>query len=92
MAEVKVLIEGYTTTGSADESSCCTMTLVKDGNIAMVTDPGTLKSQKLLIDALKNEGLSVDDINVECITHLHMDHYRNIGMFPKAKALDYWGL
>jgi len=21
-----------------------------------------------------------------------MDHYRNIGMFPKAKALDYWGI
>jgi len=92
MAEVKILIEGYTTAGSQDESSCCTITLVKDKNIIMVVDPGTLKDQKLLIEALKGEGLTINDVNVVCITHSHMDHYRNIGMFPEAKALDYWGL
>lgn len=92
MAEVKILIEGYTSAESDDESTCPTMTLVRDENIVMITDPGTMKDQKLLIDALKKERLSVGDINVECITHSHMDHYRNIGMFPKAKALDYWGL
>ncbi|MCK5023935.1 MAG: MBL fold metallo-hydrolase, partial [Candidatus Aenigmarchaeota archaeon] len=34
---------------------------------------------------------TVDDINVVFITHSHMDHYKSIGMFPNAKALDYWG-
>ena len=95
MAEVKVLIEGYTTVGTVasdeEERSCSTVTLIRDEGVIMVVDPGTLEDQKILIDKLKEEGLSVDDVNVVCITHSHMDHYRNIGMFPKAKSLDYWG-
>ena len=71
--------------------SCSTVTLVRDNGITMVIDPGTLPGQKVLIDALKKEGLSIDDINVVGLTHSHMDHFRNIGMFPKAKIIDYWG-
>lgn len=95
MAEVKVLIEGYTTadsvTSGEEEKTCPTVTLIRDEGIIMVVDPGVLEDQKILVDKLKEEGLSVDDVNVVCITHSHMDHYRNIGMFPKAKSLDYWG-
>lgn len=90
MAQVKVLMEGYTS-GEADEHSCSTIVLVRYNKKSMVVDPGTMPDQKLLINSLKKEGLSVDDIDVVFITHSHMDHYRNIGMFPKAKALDYWG-
>lgn len=92
MAEVKILIKGYAMADSSDESYCSTITLVKDKNIVMVVDPGTLKNQKILIKKLKEEDLAIKDINVVCITHSRMDRYRNIGMFPKAKALDYWGL
>jgi len=92
MAEVKILIEGYTTEDTSEETSCSTIILLKDKNIVMVIDPGTMKDQKILIEKLKEENLTVDDVNVVCITHSHMDHYRNIGMFPKAKSLDYWGL
>lgn len=58
----------------------------------MVVDPGILESQQVLINALEKEGLTVDDINTVCITHSHMDHYRNLGMFPNAKVLDYFGV
>ncbi|MBD3208736.1 MAG: MBL fold metallo-hydrolase [Candidatus Nealsonbacteria bacterium] len=96
MAEIKVLIEGYTTadTATADEEerTCPTITLVKDKDIIMIVDPGVLESQQMLIDKLKEGGLTVHDINVVCITHSHIDHYRNIGMFPKAKTLEHWGL
>jgi len=96
MAEVKVLIEGYTNADSAgggsEEKTCATITLIKDGDIVMVVDPGVLDSQKFLIDALGEEGLTVDDVNVVCITHSHIDHYRNAGMFSKAKTLEYFGL
>ena len=91
MAEVKVLLKGYTSGETGEGASCSTVVLVKDEGINMIVDPGTMKSQQLLVDKLKEEGLSVDDINIVCITHSHMDHYRNIGMFPNAKALDYWG-
>jgi len=95
MAEVKILIEGYTTADSVvlggEEKSCSTITLVRDRDIIMVVDEGVLENQKMLVDKLREEGLSIDDVNVVCITHSHIDHYRNIGMFPEAKSLEYWG-
>jgi len=92
MAEVKVLIEGHTSAESGGEKTCATITLIKDGDNKIIVDPGILESQKILVDKLKEEGLSVDDINIVFITHSHIDHYRNIGMFPEAKTLEYFGL
>lgn len=95
MAEVKVLIEGYTTADSkkfGEEKTCPTITLVKDGDIVMIVDPGILEDQKILVEKLREEGLAIKDANIVCITHSHIDHYRNIGMFPKAKTLEYFGL
>ncbi len=95
MAKVKILIKGYTTAdsiGAEEEKTCPTITLVKDRDIVIIVDPGVLESQQILIDKLKEEDLSVDDINIVCITHSHIDHYRNIGMFPGAKTLEYFGL
>jgi len=95
MAEVKILIEGYTSADMADsgeERTCPTITLVKDNGLNIIVDPGVLESQQLLIDALNKEGLTPDDIDIIFITHSHIDHYRNIGMFARAKALEYFGL
>ena len=58
----------------------------------MVVDPGILKSQQELVNALAKENLTVEDVNFVFITHSHIDHYRNIGMFPKAKTLEYFGI
>jgi len=95
-AQVKILIEGCTNADSVvatgEERTRPTITLVKDNDIIMVVDPGTLESQQLLVDALRKENLTVGDIDVVCITHSHIDHYRNIGMFPKAKTLEFYGL
>jgi glyoxylase-like metal-dependent hydrolase (beta-lactamase superfamily II) len=85
-AEVKILIEGEIA------SDRPTITLIRDGALVMVVDPGILESQQVLIDALEKENLTVGDVNVVCITHSHLDHYRNIGMFPDAKVLEYFGL
>lgn len=92
MVKVKILIEGYAKEDSQEGTFCPTVTLVKDKDIVMVIDPGTMKDRKLLIEKLKEEGLTINDVNIVCITHSHTDYYRNIGMFPKAKVLDYWGL
>ena len=95
MTEVKVLVKGWTTADSkepVEESTGATISLVIDKNIKMVVDPGVLENQQILVNALKKEGLSIDDINYVCLTHSHIDHFRNIGMFPKAKSSDYWGL
>ncbi|MDO8524087.1 MAG: MBL fold metallo-hydrolase [bacterium] len=96
MAEVKVLIEGYTSAdvkdNSGEEKTCSTISLVKSGNIIMVVDPGVLESQELLKNALTKEGIGINDVNYVFVTHSHADHYRNVGMFPKAKLLEYFAL
>jgi len=95
-AEVKVLVEGVTNADSVfetgEEHTRPTISLVRDGDLVMVVDPGVLENQQVLVDALQKENLTVDDVNVVCITHSHLDHYRNIGMFPNAKSLDYYGM
>jgi glyoxylase-like metal-dependent hydrolase (beta-lactamase superfamily II) len=58
----------------------------------MVVDPGVLESQQILIDALKKEGLGINDVNCVGLTHSHIDHYRNIGMFPSAKTVEFYGI
>jgi len=93
MSKVKVLIKGYTGEDkNGEEKTCPTMTLIKDNGTTLLSDPGVLENQQILVDKLKEEGLTVDDIDIVFITHSHIDHYRNIGMFPKAKTLEYWGL
>ena len=95
-AQVKVLFEGFTNADSVaetgEEKSSPTITLIRDGDLVIVVDPGVLESQQILVDALQKENLTVDDVDIVCITHSHIDHYRNIGMFPKAKTLEFFGL
>ena len=94
MAEVKILIKGYTSVDikESEEKTCPTITLIKDGGNIIITDPGVLESQEILKEKLREEGLSVDDVDFVFLTHSHLDHYRNTGMFPKAKVLEYFGI
>lgn len=93
MAKVKVLIEGYTTADSgAEEKSCAVITLIQSDNHNIIVDPGVLESQEMLTEALTKEGLKIDDVDFVFLTHSHIDHFRNIGMFPKAKTLEFWGI
>ena len=94
MAEVKILVEGYTTADKPgeEEKTCPTITLVRDQDLVIVVDPGVLENQSILVDALKREGLSLEDVNVVFLTHSHIDHFRNIGMFPNAKVIEYYGV
>jgi glyoxylase-like metal-dependent hydrolase (beta-lactamase superfamily II) len=92
MAEVKVLVVGYTGADNGDEKTQATITFIKDNDIIMVVDPGVLESQQVLVDALKKQGLKISDINYVGLTHSHLDHYRNIGMFPTAKTVEFYGI
>ena len=95
MAEVKVLIPGYTSAdveGNEDEKTCATITLVKDKNIIMIVDPGVLENQKILVDALEKEGLGINDVTHVFLTHPHPDHFMNVGMFPNAKVVESFGI
>ncbi len=90
MAEVKILLEGYSSVDSGDRA-CSTVTLVRDDDIIMVIDPGTLSSKDVLLNALQKENLTIEDITIVGLTHSHIDHFKYVGMFPNAKVLEYWG-
>ncbi|OGZ69553.1 MAG: hypothetical protein A3D44_02545 [Candidatus Staskawiczbacteria bacterium RIFCSPHIGHO2_02_FULL_42_22] len=93
MAEVKVLIEGfYIEQPNGMARVGATVSLVRDKNIIMVVDPGTMENQQVLIDALAKEKLTVNEVTTVAITHSHIDHYRNVGMFPNANVVEYWGI
>ena len=96
MAEVKVLIKGFTYADCKESGinlgTRATISLIRDGDIIMVADPGVLNNQSEMIEALAKENLKVNDITHVFISHSHLDHYRNIGMFPSAITVEYWGL
>ena len=92
MTSVKILIEGYASVNNEEDKICLTISLIRDGKNIIVVDPGVLEKQDMLIEALENEGLEIKDIDFVFLTHSHMDHYRNIGMFADAKNLEFWGI
>ena len=85
MAEIKVLIEGIHK--FLDEGKlriCSTVTLIKsDKNI--LVDTGSFLDKDKLIEGLKKEGLTVEEIDIVILTHLHLDHLINIYLFKNAK-------
>jgi len=87
MAKVKVLIEGYV---KKDTLVVPTTTLIQDGDINIVVDPGMGKNKpEVLKNALEKENLSFEDIRIVFTTHYHLDHTQHTGLFPKAKLIDY---
>lgn len=88
MAEVKILIEGYVKENGAKVVP--TTTLIQDGRINIIVDPGMGENKKeVLKKVLKKVNLDFDDINIIFCTHYHLDHTQYVGLFPKAKLIDY---
>jgi glyoxylase-like metal-dependent hydrolase (beta-lactamase superfamily II) len=88
MATVDVLVTGHVEETDAGSSVHPTISLVRDGDLVVVVDPGILSDQALLTDALRGHGLALDDVTHVFVTHHHVDHTRNIGMFPRSVVVD----
>jgi glyoxylase-like metal-dependent hydrolase (beta-lactamase superfamily II) len=88
MATVDVLVTGHVEHTDAGNSVHPTISLVRDGDLVIVVDPGILSDPSLLTIALQSHGFSPADVTHVFVTHHHIDHTRNIGMFPSAKVVD----
>jgi glyoxylase-like metal-dependent hydrolase (beta-lactamase superfamily II) len=90
MAKVDVLLKGYDEGELTDkfQKYACSTTLVRADGRNIIVDPGTHKDQKLYIDALKSFDLTLSDIEYVFITHEHLDHSRDIALFPNATVID----
>ncbi len=86
MAKTKVLIEGYARENGKSELASSTTTLIIDGEIKIVVDPGM--NRKMLLDSLKEENLLPSDINYVILTHTHLDHCLLAGIFENAIVYD----
>jgi glyoxylase-like metal-dependent hydrolase (beta-lactamase superfamily II) len=88
-ATVDVLVTGHVTqTDTGDSDVHPTVSLVRDGDLVIVVDPGILSDPALLTDALAERGLAVADVTHVFVTHHHLDHTRNVGMLPTAVVID----
>jgi len=86
MAEVKVLIEGYAKEENGAEFASSTTTLIREGDLNIIVDPGM--NRKLLLESLRKEGLPSDKINYVILTHYHLDHSLLAGIFKNARIMD----
>jgi glyoxylase-like metal-dependent hydrolase (beta-lactamase superfamily II) len=88
MAKVKILIKGYVKENGSKVVP--TTTLIQDEKINIIVDPGMGKNKKeTLKKFLEKEHLDFNNINIVFCTHYHLDHIQYIGLFPKAKIIDY---
>jgi glyoxylase-like metal-dependent hydrolase (beta-lactamase superfamily II) len=89
MATVDVLVTGHVEqTDTGGSSVHPTVSLVRDGDLVVVVDPGILADPALLTEALAGHGLTAAAVTHVFVTHHHIDHTRNIGMFPTARVVD----
>ena len=91
-ASVHVLQSGYAREESDGEHVGSTVTLITDGDVVVVVDPGMVASRAALLDALAGHGVTPDAVTVVVFSHHHPDHTVNAALFPVARIHDHWAV
>lgn len=87
MNQIDILIEGYAkVTDSGWVASGTTTLITTEQGTKIIVDPGC--NRDLLLQRLAERKLTIEDIDYVFITHHHVDHAMNMGIFPKAKVID----
>ncbi len=86
MIEFVILIQGYAHERDGVLIASPTTVLIESGGLKILVDPGA--NPQRLLDALKKEDLTPDDIDVVFVTHHHLDHVLNIRLFPHKDIYD----
>jgi glyoxylase-like metal-dependent hydrolase (beta-lactamase superfamily II) len=84
-AEVRVLFEGY-----VRDRTAATVSLITDGDVRAVVDPGMVPEPASILDPLRAAGLGPQDVTDVVLSHHHPDHTVNAGLFPGARVHDHW--
>jgi glyoxylase-like metal-dependent hydrolase (beta-lactamase superfamily II) len=83
MTTVHLLHAGYN-----HERVGSSITLVRDGDALIVTDPGLVAHRSRILDPLRDLGVAPEDVTHIFISHHHPDHMTNIALFPNAWLID----
>ena len=91
-ARVHVLMDGYAREEEDGDRVGSTVTLITDGDVTVVVDPGMVWSRAALISALAEHGIAPDDVTDVVFSHHHPDHTVNAALFPAARIHDHWAI
>ena len=86
MAGVETILQGFSLGSDQGSLAFCGVTLI-EGSKRILVDVAHNGRRTLLLDRLKERGLTPDDIDYIFLTHSHWDHMLNIDLFPHAKVL-----
>jgi glyoxylase-like metal-dependent hydrolase (beta-lactamase superfamily II) len=79
-------------TGSLRPTVRSTCTLLRDGALIAVIDPGLAPSQAAILNPLSTLGLRPEDVTAVILSHHHPDHTINAALFPAAAVHDHWAV
>jgi glyoxylase-like metal-dependent hydrolase (beta-lactamase superfamily II) len=83
-AELDVLVAGY-----VGERVASTVSLIRDGDLLVVVDPGMVADRSAILGPLRARGIAPEAITEIVISHHHPDHTINIALFPNARVHDF---
>ncbi|HHH77753.1 MAG TPA: MBL fold metallo-hydrolase, partial [Thermoplasmatales archaeon] len=86
MPSLKVIVEGYAKEIENGWEANSTTTLIENEGNFIIVDPGM--EEATLKNALVAEGLAAGDVDYVFLTHYHLDHILNVGMFRNAVLAD----
>jgi glyoxylase-like metal-dependent hydrolase (beta-lactamase superfamily II) len=87
MAQLDILFTGY-----VGERVAGTVSLVRDGSLVAVVDPGMVPDRSAILDPLAALGVSPADVTDVILSHHHPDHTMHIALFPSVRVHDYWAI
>jgi glyoxylase-like metal-dependent hydrolase (beta-lactamase superfamily II) len=87
-ATFDVLLRGGLTDADGGVASSCS--LVRDGDRAIVIDPGMASGPEAILGPLRALGLEPGDVTDVVLGHHHPDHTLNAALFPNASVHDHW--
>jgi glyoxylase-like metal-dependent hydrolase (beta-lactamase superfamily II) len=91
-AAVHVLQAGYARDDSGGDRVGSTVTLIQDGDVAVIVDPGMVASRQGLLTALAERGLAPEAVTDIVFSHHHPDHTVNAALFANARIHDHWAV
>ncbi len=86
MARVDMLLQGFSLGTDQGNVAFCGVTLI-EGTKRILVDVAHTGRRSLLLQRLRDRGLTPDDIDYVFLTHAHWDHMLNIDLFANAKVL-----
>jgi glyoxylase-like metal-dependent hydrolase (beta-lactamase superfamily II) len=91
-ARVHILQDGYAREVSAGDRVGSTVTLITEGDVAVIVDPGMVASRAALLDALAAQNVEPGAVTDVVFSHHHPDHTVNAALFPAARIHDFWAV